>query len=1125
MLMLTTIFLSLAAQGAWAQKVSIKFNNKTVEQALEMLKDQQELSFIFQAKDVDLSERVSASFNDAPLESVLKEIFHGQNVSFVIDNKMVHILPSSTREPGKSDIIEVSGTVRGNDGEPVIGAGIRVKGSGGGCVTDVDGKYSLSVPRGATIECICLGYDDAEKVVQKPGRLDFMLYESINQLEESVVIGYGSVKKSDLTGAVSSVKASELPSSSNVSVSTMLAGRAAGVTAIQTSAQPGGGVSMLIRGAASTGAGNDPLYIIDGFPINGSNVDPGADNRYSDFGSHNPLNSINPNDIQSIEILKDASSTAIYGARAANGVIIITTKNGHEGRPVVNYTASYGVQEIARKTEVMNATDFMNEANAFAQEKWLYDNLIYPYGNTDPASIKSKPNIPYTEAQIAEAGEGTNWYDLVTRRGMIHQQNISVSGGSSKLKYLASFNYYDQNGVVKNSDFTRYSGRLNLEHQLNDIFSIGVNATKSYIKSSNIPLGTEDFENSGLLNAALAYDPTVPVTDKDGKYVISPLMAAVPNPVSLLEIDDHTTTDRFLVNAWVKADILPGLSAKLNLGLDDQSGMRNAYLPKTTLYGMQEGGKASKSWSNEMDKLFEATLNYNFSLNDNAHVFNILAGYSYQDFTYESMSASNSKFFTDIFKYNSLAAGENARPTVGSGKSTNVLVSWFGRVNYNLLDKYLFTFTARVDGSSKFGANNKYGFFPSGAFAWKLKNEDFLKDVDWLSELKLRVSLGQTGNSNIGNNAFEYYTSSWLQYVYGDAVSTGTGKSQIANPDLKWETTTEFNIGVDAGFFDQRLSIVAEYFNKEVADLLGYRSLKSFMEVSSVAANIGSTQSSGFELTVHSRNLTGEFRWDTDFTFTRYNDRWKTRNPEDNLNPWQKADDPIRALYGYLDDGILQPGEEVPESMPGLVPGLFKIKDVNGYARDGMGNLIMDENGKVQYLGVPDGKVDEADIVLYGTTDPGFSMGFGNTFSWKGFDLNIYFYGMFDRMVSNATRGKYSIPEIRRILTGQNMMYDVRNRWSSTNMDTDLPSGFTSAYPQPGTYLYEKGWFVRCKNITLGYALPDKWVGRVFSKARMYLQVENPFLITEYTGNDPETDFKAGYPNQHTFMAGIDLTF
>ncbi len=350
-------------------------------------------------------------------------------------------------------------------------------------------------------------------------------------------------------------------------------------------------------------------------------------------------------------------------------------------------------------------------------------------------------------------------------------------------------------------------------------------------------------------------------------------------------------------------------------------------------------------------------------------------------------------------------------------------------------------------------------------------------------------------------------------------------KSQIANPDLKWETTTELNLGLDFGFFGQRLSGTVEYFNKEIKDLLGYRTLKSFMEVSRVASNIGKTKSTGVELTLRSRNFVGAFRWDTEFTLTRYRDRWKERNPEDELKPWQKSDDPIRAHYGYISDGILGIGETPPSSMPALLPGQYKVKDVDGYVRDDFGNLVTDDNGNIQYLGRPDGIIDEADIVYLGTYDPGFSIGFGNVFEYKGFDFSIFFYGMFDRIVNNATRGKYSIPEIRRILNGQNMMYEVKDRWSKDNPDSKLPSGFVSVYPQPSDYLWEDAWFIRCKNITFGYTFPSRWVGKVFSKARIFVDFSNPFVITGYTGNDPETDFKAGYPNQRTYMFGIDVTF
>lgn len=1120
--------LSLINSTVYGQKFSVDFSHTTIEQAIEILKNQEGYSFILKADDVNLKKRVNVKLRSKSIEEVLTTILAGEPVTFSIEGKMVRInkkvVQADNKPNDQKQKVEISGRVTDKNGDPLIGVSVAEKGTKNGTITNLNGSYKLTTTNSAIIRFSYLGYDVQERKVGKEKKMNIVLEEQVNALNEVVVVGYGVMKKSDLTGAVSSIKTEDLPKSSNISISHMLSGKAAGVTAIQNSAQPGGGVEMLIRGAASTGAGNEPLYIIDGFPVNNASIEPSADNRYTDFGSRNPLNSINPNDIESIEILKDASSTAIYGARAANGVIIITTKKGREGRAVVTYNASYSVQKIANRIEMMTASEYMNEANKFKEEQWYYNNRIYPYGNTDPATVTEKLVLPYSDKDIAKVGAGTDWYDQVTQSGMMHQQNVSVSGGTNKLKYLASFNYMNQEGVVKNTDFTRYTGRVNIEHEVSKIFSYGINATQSYIRSTNVPLGTEDFENSGLLNSALSYDPTIPVKDKDGNYTQSALMTTVPNPASMLEIDDYTTTKRLLVNAYVQAQLLKGLVAKVNLGFDDQTGIRNSYVPKSTLYGKQEGGKASKSMANQFDKLIEVTLNYTAEF-AKIHKINVLGGFSYQSFMSEGMTAANSQFFTDAFKYNSLMTGEAKRPTVSSYKSENVLQSFFGRINYNLMDKYLFTFTARVDGSNKFGENNRYGFFPSAAIAWRIKQENFLKNIKPVSDLKLRLSYGQTGNSNIGNNAFEYYTAAWQEYVFGNAVSTGTAKSQLGNPNLKWETVTEFNLGVDFGFFDQRISGSFEYFSKEIKDLLGYRTLKSFMELGTVAANVGKTQSKGFELSLRSQNLTGPLQWSTEFNFTRYVDRWKERSPEDVLDPWQKVDDPIRAHYGYLSDGILGIGETPPASMENLLPGQYKVKDVNGYLRDEFGNLVMDENGKVQYINQPDGMIDEADIVLLGTYDPGFSIGFGNSFEYKGFDLNIFFYGMFDRIVNNETRGKFSIPEIRRILTGQNLMKEVSNRWSRNNPNSDLPSGFVSAYPEPSDYLWEKAWFIRCKNITLGYTFPQKLVHNVFTKARIFVDVSNPFVITPYTGNDPETDFKAGYPNQRTYTVGIDVTF
>ncbi|MEA4936666.1 MAG: TonB-dependent receptor [Paludibacter sp.] len=1118
----------LVANTEKSERISFNLRNVPLKTVVTQIEKQTDYLFVYDEQAIDINQKVNVNARNNTVEEILKNVLSGTNVTYSIEGKNIVLRKKQKSDQDTNQSIPATHKIRGvvtdNRGEPLVGVNIVIKGRNIGTISDINGDFEILVDDRSALQFSYLGFETQEVKVGRNNKLNISLQETLNNLDEVIVIGYGVTRKSDLTGAVTSVKTENLPTASNTSIAHMLSGKAAGVTIIQNSAQPGGGVQMLVRGAASTGAGNEPLYVIDGFPVGGSSIEPATDNRYSDFGSRNPLNSINPNDIESIEILKDASSTAIYGARAANGVIIITTKKGKEGKAEVNYNFSFGVQEIANKIDMMNATEFMEEANRFAKEKWYYDNRVYPYGNTDPANVQNQLKYPYTESQIANAGEGTNWYDLVTRQGMISQHNVSISGGMAGLKYMTSFNYYDQEGVVKNSDFTRYTGRINIDHQLNSYLKYGITATHSNIISTNIPLGTQDFENSGLLNSALAYDPTIPVKDKNGNYMMSELMTTVPNPVSMLEITDYTKTKRLLLNAYVQAEPIKDLLIKINLGFDDQSGMRNSYIPKTTLYGQQEGGKASKSLATSFDKLLETTLSYNFQINQSNRI-GVMAGYSYQGFEAEGLAASNSKFFTDVFLYNSLASGEVQRPTVSSNKSQSVLLSYFGRVNYNLKDKYLITFTARVDGSDKFGVNNRYGFFPSGAIAWRIKQEEFLKNIEYLSDLKFRIGLGQTGNSNIGNNAFEYYTAAWQEYVFGNTVNIGTTKLQIANPNLKWETTTELNLGVDFGFFNQRIGGTLEYFKKEVKDLLGFKKLKSFMEVNAVAANIGKTQSSGVELTIRSRNTTNEFKWDTEFNFTRYVDRWKERNPDDILNPWQKSDDPIRAHYSYLSDGILGVNETPPSSMPHLLPGQFKVKDVNGYIRDEFGNLVPDADGKVQYMNTPDGVIDQADIVLIGTYDPGFSIGLGNIFEYKQFDLNIFFYGMFDRIVNNATRGKYSIPEIRRILNGQNMMTEVSGRWASDNTNSNLPSGFVSVYPQPSDYLWEKAWFIRCKNITMGYNIPTKRMKKVISKARVFADISNLFVITPYKGNDPETDFKAGYPNQHTYTIGMNVTF
>ncbi|MFV0391867.1 MAG: SusC/RagA family TonB-linked outer membrane protein, partial [Paludibacteraceae bacterium] len=588
----------------------------------------------------------------------------------------------------------------------------------------------------------------------------------------------------------------------------------------------------------------------------------------------------------------------------------------------------------------------------------------------------------------------------------------SISGGNKKTNFLISANYFDQKGLVINSDFKRFTSRLNLDHKINDQIKVGVSATGSYVDNGNVQLGDAQWQASGVLVAALQMSPVAPIYDATGAYYINPKDATLPNPVSYREIDDNTIQKRLLANSYIEYSPLKGLTLKSSVGVDNKSGLRSSYLPSTFLHGAAVGGKGTKEIKNNMDLLFNATASYNTLLNEK-HNVGALIGYEFQKFAYDGFSALVTNFYTDAFGSNNLGAAQGI-PSVNSSKSQNVLASYFTRLSYNYDEKYIAGFTLRCDGSSNFGTGNKWGLFPSMALAWRIIEEDFLKSVNYISNLKLRTSFGQTGNSGIGDKAYAYYGPTEFPFMFGNDIVIPSNIIQLANDKLKWETTTEFNVGVDYGFLKNRISGSIEYYNKVVSDLLAYRILPIYSELRTVADNIGATQLHGFEFDVHTVNIDRKFKWKTDLNLSTYQNMWKERNPDVVLNPWQGVHDPIRSLYGFKTDGIVQIGQDVPH-MQGELPGNLIYKDLNGF----------DENHRL--TGVPDGKINDADKVFLGSTDPGFSFGIGNTFEYKGFDLNIFFYGMGDRVLMNTNKNKYLLGAVRLPTGDNNMMTSVKD--------------------------------------------------------------------------------------------------
>ncbi len=1002
---------------------------------------------------------------------------------------------------GFSQSIAVQGNVRDGNGDPLIGVTVSVSGSKAGTVTDMDGNFQLTAPSDALLKFTYVGYQTQQVRLNGRSSISVTMVEDQKQVDEIVVVGYGSVKKSNLTGTLSTVKMDEVPQVATESVSKLLVGQVAGLSIRQNSASPEGGYDMVIRGSASISAGNTPLYVVDGFP--------GGD-----------INTINPSDIESVEVLKDASATAIYGARAANGVILINTKKGKEGKMNINFKSDMSFQTISNPYESVGAKDYMRMANEYFNEEWLYQNKIAPYGTTDRSTVTTQPKIAFTDDQIASASEMTNWFDEVTRTGLINEESLSINGGTGNVRYLFSLGHFGQRGVVLNSGIQKYMGRLNLDIDLAKWLTTGVaiSATQTDQDKTVQPSSSND---GGIIKASLMFPHYLPVYDESGNYQENPNHPG-PNPMEWGDIENKNSIFKTLITNYWNAEIMKGLDLRVSWGVNSAYTRASSYYPTTHFDGRSVNGKAGVSETRRNDYLLDATLTYAKTLFGN-HDLKVMAGYAYQKYTTQYLYGYNDHFVSDVFGVNSLQSGGNLSQQVQSSKTISKYLSYFGRINYDIADKYLFTFTLRADGSDRFGKDNRYGYFPSGAFAWRVIEEPFMKNQNVVSNLKLRLSYGQTGNAEIGGNAYGFYSAGSTNYAIGGTLQTGVSESQLPNARLKWETTTEFNLGLDWGLFNNRLTGTFEFYTKTISDLLSSRSVGSYYPVSTVADNLGKTKSSGFEVQINSVNIRNKnFDWTTSLNFYHYKDKWKERNPYTILSVYQQEQDPLHVTFGYVSDGLIQAGETV-EWMPDAPAGSIKVKDLNGYLKDASGNYILDENGRRQLSGTPDGTIDDADKVIIINSAPDLSFGLGNTFRYKNFDLNFFFYGELGRQLLNSTRQTFLSSD--RFRYTDNVMSESYDRWTSSNPNGKYPSGLYNKYETNTDFYVEDANFLRLKNITLGYTLPKSLFNGLFSRARLYFDAQNLFVITNYSGSDPETEGFTAYPNQRTYSVGVELTF
>lgn len=1015
------------------------------------------------------------------LLDLLKEISIQGRLSISRVNETITLIPvDNGKFPDVTEEVAVQVTVSGKvtdeNGEPLPGATVIEKGTSNGTITDVEGNFSLNVSDDAILKVSFVGYVSIEYPVNGQSQVDISLVADVSALQEVVVIGYGSVKRADLTGAVSSIGPKDFNRGLAVAPEQLMQGKVAGVNIIQNSGQPGAATTVRIRGSSSVSAGNDPLYVIDGVPMQFGSaneyVNVAGESATSPFSSEgsNPLNTINPSDIESIEILKDASAAAIYGSRGANGVIIITTKGQASGE-AITYNTYVGASYVPKQLEVLSASEYRGYAES--------NGLSYP-----------------------DEGANTNWQDEIFRTGFSQNHNLSFGGGSNTLNYRASVGYNSQEGVIRSSGMERYTARLNASHTAMDgKLQANVNLTYGNILDDIVPISSNiGNEGGNVLKDAIRWAPTLPVKNPDGSfYQIGELRV---NPVSWAEeIKDERNTNLFLGNLNISYNILEDLKLSVNLGRNDQAINRYTSVPATHPIGQAENGRASISKLLNSSSLMETNLTYTKELTGNSSL-TILAGYSFQRFTTENTFSAANQFVSTSVDWNLLQSGNTIANT--SFKTANRLVSQYARINYKLLGNYLFTATIRRDGSSRFGGNNQYGLFPSGAFAWKISDEAFFSSST-ISNLKLRVGYGVTGNQEIPDNLFreQLSISGSSVYVLGGQTVPSVLPSNYPNPDLKWETTSQTNVGLDFGLWGGRISGSMNFYKKHTTDLLLEFPTAAPSVVATQWANVGAVDNTGFELTLDGNVInTDDLLWKMNLNFsTNKNEVVSLSNDE-----FSREEILRESTSGVVSNGvniqIITPGEEL---------GTFYGRKYTGQDAEGL-ETYLDEDG-----------VDGADLVRLGTVNPDFTYGFSNSVFWKNFDLSVSIRGVAGNKVYNNTAAEFSYVNAA---PGVNVLKSALD----LDMSRDQISQFSSRWIENGSYL-------RLDNINIGYTFQTENID-FLSNARIYVTGQNLFVITKYTGFDPEvrTNTNRGgtpplgidylsYPRPRVFMLGASLSF
>jgi TonB-linked SusC/RagA family outer membrane protein len=962
------------------------------------------------------------------------------------------ISPSSTTVIRSNVQVNISGQVSDAIG-PLSGVSVVVKGTQRGVSTSTDGKYSITAAKGSILVFSSIGYDPKEIVVGDQTVINVTLTSGQSDLDEVVVVGYGTARKRDLTGSVASIKGAELNSVPSTNVIQSLAGRASGVNVSQNTGAPGAAISVRIRGTNSIQGSNEPLYVVDGFPYSSSPT------------------LLNNADIESVEVLKDASATAIYGSRGANGVVLITTKKGKSGKVVVDYDGYYGMQTLRKKLDLMNATEYANFYNEQA--------------------VNDKVNPRFTQNQINSFGEGTDWQESIFQRAPMMNNSVTVSGGTEKTRFSVAASNFNQDGIVIGSEYVRNSLRLNLNSEISKMFKFDVSAilTRVNEERKNLDRGNR---GGSLLSAALSGYPTIGLYNPDGTY--TKLAEAytwgsnvIINPLNFIyQYKDVTRSNRVLTNTSLSFEPIKGLIFKTLAGIENTDDRNDIY--RTTKF-VNSTGFASVSTPSVTSLLSENTVNYQKTLGK--HTFSALAGFTYQDYVSTSLLASGNGFISDNQEtYDIGAAATQGVPA--SYYTKWALLSYLSRVNYNYNDKLLATISFRADGSSRYSEGQKWGYFPSVALAYRLSQESFIKQYEVISDLKLRVGYGETGNTAIN----PYYTLNQLasgQVVFGDALTTSYAPgTRLAGP-LKWETTTQTDVGLDLGILNNRLSFTLDLYVKNTRDLLNNVSLPSSLGYAYTVQNIGKIQNKGIDMSVSADVLTNEFKWQLGGNLSiNRNKVIKLNNGSDILG---------ETIGAALSDNanILREG--------------YPLGSFYGYVEKGY-----DQNGLIAYEDFNNNGIrDAGDKRIIGNPNPKFTYGLTSNMSYKNFDLSIFIQGTQGNDIYNlsAQGQNYDYGQ------GLNMLKEVYyNHWTPTNVNAKYPVIKALSQAQMSNRFIEDGSFLRLKNVQVTYNLPlEKWKIKGLTKGQIYVSGQNLLTITNYSWYDPEVN---SYGSSNSIVQGVD---